>query len=300
MITPSYNQGEYIEETIRSVLLQDYPDLEYIVIDGGSVDGSVEIIRKYANRLAYWVSETDGGQADAINKGWSRATGDIIAFLNSDDFYLPGALKSAARYFLDHRECRWVCGDTLMFGIPGRPPRLWRVRVPRNATEQLFGNSLAISQSCLWRREVFEQHGLFAVEFPHSFDAEFCARLLLAGERCQPLDAPIATYRYHPRSKTVSEADQFERQLSVVRERYRTRLPFWQVQRESVRKRWREAGVSLYNALSDWRSGLRKDGILAGIRALRQSPSGAMIHGVAWLYRLITRGADDANSGGPK
>jgi glycosyltransferase involved in cell wall biosynthesis len=123
IITPSFNQGQFIEQTISSVIDQGYPNLEYIVIDGGSTDGSVETIRKFESGIAYWVSEKDRGQAHAINKGLQRATGDIIAYLNSDDYYLDGALARVADCFsrypevdLLHGRCRVVDQDGMKVG----------------------------------------------------------------------------------------------------------------------------------------------------------------------------------------
>src|SRR5512139_2492235 len=104
IITPSYNQAPYLEQTIQSVLDQEYPHIEYLVIDGGSTDNSVEIIRKYAKRLTYWTSEKDRGQAEAINKGFARAKGDILAWLNSDDYYLLGTIPAVVRCFEEHPE----------------------------------------------------------------------------------------------------------------------------------------------------------------------------------------------------
>src|ERR1044071_6569232 len=116
IITPSFNQGRYLEETILSVLNQGYQPLEYIVIDGGSTDESVSIIRRYEHHLAYWVSEKDRGQVHAINKGLEKATGDIFAFLNSDDLYLPGAFRAVMEHFREKPDCEWLCGETLLFG----------------------------------------------------------------------------------------------------------------------------------------------------------------------------------------
>jgi len=110
IVTPSYNQGKYIEETILSVLNQDYPNLEYIIIDGGSNDNSVEIIKKYENKLKYWISEKDSGQTNAINKGFEHATGEIFAYLNSDDVYLPNTLHLVAKLFTNFKEVRWITG----------------------------------------------------------------------------------------------------------------------------------------------------------------------------------------------
>src|SRR5688572_5872367 len=114
VVTPSYNQGRFLERAIRSVLSQNYPHLEYFVFDAGSTDKSVAILKKYGKRLAYWTSETDRGQSDAISKGWSMATGDVLAWLNSDDFYYPGALHEVARMFNADPKLKMVCGSVAL------------------------------------------------------------------------------------------------------------------------------------------------------------------------------------------
>ncbi|MCI0893227.1 MAG: glycosyltransferase, partial [Chloroflexi bacterium] len=111
VVTPSFNQAAFLEQAMLSVLEQDYTAIEYIVVDGGSSDGSQEIIERYADRLAWWTSEPDDGQTDAINKGFARATGDIMAYLNSDDLYRPGAVREAVDYLVAHPELGMVYGD---------------------------------------------------------------------------------------------------------------------------------------------------------------------------------------------
>ena len=120
IITPSFNQAEYLEQTILSVLNQDYSNIEYMVLDGASTDNSVDIIRKYENRLAYWVSEKDNGQADAINKGFDRAKGEIIAWLNSDDYYLAGTVSSAVKIFEEHPHVVLVLGTCRLVTETGK------------------------------------------------------------------------------------------------------------------------------------------------------------------------------------
>src|ERR1044072_1752040 len=132
IVTPSFNQGQFLEETILAVLNQNYPDLEYIIIDGGSTDNSREIIRRYEERIAYWVSEPDRGQTDAINKGLRRATGEIITYLNSDDVYPRGASPAVGRYCAGQPACRWLCGTSLTFGLPDESPGFMDVPATEN------------------------------------------------------------------------------------------------------------------------------------------------------------------------
>lgn len=155
IITPSYNQAPYIEATLRSVLdEQDYPNLEYWVIDGGSTDGTLDILRRYEGRLR-WISEPDGGQADAINKGMRLATGDILAWMNSDDLYAPGALRVAGEYFAAHPETMFLYGDALAIDEHDASHGI-RVHVRAADADYLVNTGDPIVQpASFWRREVW-------------------------------------------------------------------------------------------------------------------------------------------------
>ena len=221
IVTPSYNQGRFIETTIRSVLLQGYPNLEYIIIDGGSTDNSVEIIQKYAPWLAYWVSEKDRGQAHAINKGFARATGDIYAYLNSDDFYEPEALHTCARSFRDGHQ--WLVGRV----------RCWQAGVGDWPFPELPGNSFAkwflscpIPQAgSFWSAELHHEMGPFREDLNYIIDYEFWLRLRFI-KRIRPhlIDRPIAVYRLHSQSKTVALHSEFTREGYPILEQYQRRL----------------------------------------------------------------------------
>jgi glycosyltransferase involved in cell wall biosynthesis len=204
IITPSFNQGNFLEQTIQSVLSQNYPDLEYIVVDGGSTDGSVDIIKKYENKLAYCVSEKDKGQSEAINKGFRRASGEIIAWLNSDDCYLPGTLERVADFFSSHPAVDLVYGDLLLMDSSGKTLGIRKV-VPYNYTLALYGLSTVPQPSAFFRRRALDAVGLLDEELHYQMDTEFFLRFGKKGLNIKHLPTPLAVFRLHAQSKTVSE-----------------------------------------------------------------------------------------------
>jgi glycosyltransferase involved in cell wall biosynthesis len=203
VITPSYNQAPFLEETIRSVLLQGYPSLEYIVIDGGSTDGSLEIIRKYERWLAYWVSEPDRGQTHAINKGLAKATGQVVAWLNSDDTYLPGTLDRVAAAFQGDPPARLVYASAqfvdddgqVLKPYPAFPLALGLLRLR-------YWLGWPIPQPTVFAdRRLVDQYGLLDESYHYALDYEWLIRLSqYVNFTC--LDETLATYRWHSRSKT--------------------------------------------------------------------------------------------------
>lgn len=234
IITPSFNQAQYLEATITSVLGQDYPNLEYIVIDGNSTDGSQEIIKRYENHLAYWVSESDGGQVEAINKGLAKATGEIIAYINSDDLYLPGAFSAVANYFIDHPSCNWLCGDSILFGA-GKKTELVQANVPRTVAQCLSWAYTAPQPGMFWRRELVVNG--FDPAWNYCFDHELYVRLLLSGHKCAHLPLPVAAYRFHSLSKTVADAWRFGDEFDLIAQQYEPLLR-WTDRRLSVATRY--------------------------------------------------------------
>jgi glycosyltransferase involved in cell wall biosynthesis len=187
IVTPSYNHAQFLEATIRSVLEQGYPNLEYLVVDGGSTDGSLEIIRKYADRLAWWVSEHDRGQTDAINKGFARAHGDILAWLNSDDTYEPGAVAEAAALLQARPDVGMVYGDTNFIDERGQvigcfPARQTDYRRLRQGYVHIP------QQAAFFRGDLWRQVGPLDPTFYFAMDYDLWVRL-----------AKIAPLAYHPR-----------------------------------------------------------------------------------------------------
>lgn len=280
IITPSFNQAQYLEQTILSVLQQNYEALEFIIIDGGSTDGSLEVIRKYENQLAFWVSEKDRGQAHALNKGLERATGEIVAYLNSDDLYLPGAFTAVVNYFRDHPECDWLCGDTLMFGEQQEDVLVSAV-VPRSAAQALSWAYTAPQPGMFWKRELLREG--FADCWRYCFDHELYVRLLLAGHECHHLPATLAAYRLHPNSKTVAEGGLFDYEFDQIAEMYEPSL-------EGGGRRWCAATRLLRQSFAASRAGRRGPAARDLLHALVIHPEGISGRNFWGCFRQLLRG----------
>jgi len=218
VVTPSYNQGQYLEQTIKSVLAQDYPNLEYIILDGGSTDQSVSIIEQYEHSLTYWISEPDGGQAEAIARGFDMATGDIIAWLNSDDAYLPGALQRVSEAYSVNPSAEWWIGNTYMINQQNRVMVRWYAR-STSLKKLLYSGMTAAQPSTFWRRDKYFEYGGLATQMQFSFDYDLNIRF---AQRAAPIyvDAFLSAFRFHPESKTSTLADVRRRENQLLWNRY--------------------------------------------------------------------------------
>src|SRR4051812_37287519 len=168
IVTPSFNQAAYLERTIRSIVDQGYPNLEYFVMDGGSTDGSIDIIKRYDEQIDYWVSGPDGGQAAAINAGWARGSGEIVAWLNSDDYYLPGALRWVADYMVSHPD-EWVVYGKVEFVDP-EVNLLADLGWPYSRRGMLLSRQLVPQPGAFIRREAIEKVGMLDEHLDYVMD----------------------------------------------------------------------------------------------------------------------------------
>ena len=198
VVTPSFKQAPFLEETIRSVLSQEYPDLEYIVMDGGSTDGSVEIIRKYADRLAHWESAKDEGQAAAIRSGFAWANGEIFGWLNSDDTLAPGTLREIGEFFAAHPDVDLVYGDLNLVDVTGKP--LYTARPLLRLGILVYENAFVPQQGMYWRRSLYERVGGVDPRLRFAMDFDLVIRFLLAGANVRKLPGiraklPVASGR---------------------------------------------------------------------------------------------------------
>lgn len=215
VVTPSFNQARYLEQTLRSVLEQEHPRIEYIVVDGASQDGSVDIIRNHEGKLAYWVSEKDSGQAEAINKGLARANGEIVAWLNSDDYYLPGAVSSAVKAFELNPDAALVYGDMLAVDENGRTTNLMKYgqfSLPDLLCFQIIGQP-----SVFFRRDALEKAGLLDTTFHFLLDHHLWIRIAQQG-RIMHVPQVWSAARYHAEAKNVAKAAEFGREAFRILE----------------------------------------------------------------------------------
>jgi len=219
VVTPSFNQAQYLEQTILSVLGQNYPNLEYIVIDGGSTDGSVDILRKYERDISYWVSEKDHGQAAAIQRGFSMATGEIFGWLNSDDYYLPEALSKVADAFGCNPAAEFVIGGYAAVRADGK------LICKYYAFEQDFLSFLCVGQhagqmACFWRKSAYVAVGGIDPNLQYCMDYDLMLRL---ARRKDPtiIDDCLACFRLHDAAKTAMILQAVEpRETREIRARY--------------------------------------------------------------------------------
>lgn len=253
IVTPSLNQGKYLEETIRSVLLQGYQNFEYIIIDGGSTDDSIEIIRRYEPWLTYWVSEPDSGQSDAINKGMQRTTGDILAYLNSDDLYLPNALNKVVKTFAEKEHIDLVCGDPVPIDGESIPLPEWKcfneVREKGINRMRLFYMHNYISQpTTFWGRSLWEDVGEFDTKLHLLMDYDYWIRAARAHKNFYYMRQPVANFRYHCNAKTPSAGS--EKTFSELK--YvctKNKIPF----SYCTQRVYRYLELNLFGRLAEWK-----------------------------------------------
>ncbi len=220
IITPSYNQARFLEQSIRSVLEQDYPNIEYILMDGGSTDDSLQIIQKYSPRLAYWVSQPDAGQSVAINEGLRHATGDIWAWMNSDDAYLPGAVRKAVDWLQANPQADIAYGDCLVMNEAGQDQHYFHA--PEFKLESALTGAIGIpSGSTFLRKSVYDRLGGFNESLHYSLDSDYWMRALLFCSFSHIPEA-LSLFRVYSAAKTwdVRQSGRRAREIVEMNQRF--------------------------------------------------------------------------------
>jgi glycosyltransferase involved in cell wall biosynthesis len=217
IVTPSYNQAEFLERTILSVLNQNYPNLEYIIIDGGSTDGSAEIIKKYEKYLIYWVSEKDKGQSDAINKGFEKSTGQFLAWLNSDDLYLPGSLFKIKNVFTKYEEITFLYGHSLLIDNKDNIIRCLYT-VPQTYRSYIYDGGNIFQGTVFWRRNIFYKYGMLDVKLNFAMEYKLFDNFF-KNEKGYFLNDILAAYRLHEKAKSYTASHKIRLdELNSIRE----------------------------------------------------------------------------------
>jgi hypothetical protein len=217
VITPSFNQAAYLGATLASVLEQQYPNLEYLVADGGSTDGSVDVIRRHQSSLAWWVSEPDSGQSEAINKGLARASGQVVTWLNSDDLLAPGALHTVGELFATHPQAGLVHGQTTIFWETNgtTTKEMTKGAAGPDVPVQALGGMPFAQPSVFFGRSAIEKYGLLDRGLHYAMDYNLFARIALDGQLVGT-PAVLSRYRMHPTSKSTLHNAKFAQEYAVV------------------------------------------------------------------------------------
>ena len=252
VVTPSYNQGQFIEETMRSVLLQGYPNLEYMVLDGGSTDNSPSIIRKYAPWLTYWIIEPDNGQADAIARGFRRATGDILAWLNSDDLYMPQTLSNVARAFLAHTQAAIVYGNTYRINLDG-DIIAERRQTPFSRSGYLYGGMDLDQPGVFWTRDIYKRVGGVDSNLRFKMDTDLFYRFVLDGANFVYAKEFLACFREHGATKSSTMKDvQMEETVLLTAKYWRISPGSWRIRLLRGGARLRRIAYYLWQGDAPW------------------------------------------------
>lgn len=223
IVTPSFNQGHFIEETILSVLNQDYPNQEYIIIDGGSTDNTAEIIKRYESRLTYWVSEKDKGQSHAINKGFEIATGDIVCWLNSDDLFTRNSLRTVGEYFTRNDKTEMLCGDVIYINDRSEILRPFYSLKPKKSYAQ-SGVYYIAQQGMFWRRDIFDKlGGMINEDYHMCMDKEFLLRCYENKINIKKINAFLGMFRRYEDAKTGNMNPRWEQENEWLKDIYKNK-----------------------------------------------------------------------------
>lgn len=283
IITPSFNQADYLEAAIKSVLEQDHPNIEYLVVDGGSDDGSVEIIEKYSDRLAWWVSEPDDGQADAINKGLRRAQGEFVAWLNSDDVYLPGVLSRAVGVFQENPQAGLVYGNLQSIDQDGKVFNT--ITYQQYDLDDLLAFRIIGQPSVFMRRETLIQTGFLFPEYNYLLDHSLWVRIAAQAEMAY-VNETWAAARHHPAAKNVAQASGFGLEAYKLLEWAKTRPEMASRIRANPKRVW--GGAHRLHARYLLDGGEAWESLKTYWKAFKTDPKYALKHWHRILYALLS------------
>ncbi len=284
IVTPSYNQAAYLETAMRSVLEQDYPNIEYLVADGGSTDGSAEIIQKYAGRLAWWVSEKDQGQADGANKGFRRARGEIVGWLNSDDVYNPGAVVGAVAAFQVNPQAGMVFSDVDSLDGSGQLINIMRFG-PRKL-EDLMAFKIISQPGVFMRRSLLEQVGYLDLNYHLLLDHHLWLRMTLHAPLVYVPGARWSAARFHAAAKNVAQAGAFGSEAYRLAEWLGSAPEYQELMNQNRKKVW--AGAHRLNAFYLLDGGQPGAALKAYWKAFWQYPATALPDWYRILYALLS------------